>query len=274
MFFFIIIVITFYIHVCLYDYLCVCVCRWRGEGWRHPQTLLPIYAPQETPPSKDKLLFLLPAPAASRETAHPSVSNTLEHSLRKRAWLPKRMQPNVVVWFTCSGVKAPSLRAGLQHQNLPLTGHMTLVSLTWGSNWPMRSGLGASVTVSALSVCVVCFTWFECFCILACVCVDIDLDAVVTSTEKLSHPTASRPRVTDRRPRSQIVAPVSVCSQPVRGRPTVALFSICTTILCRSATLTLSLNHYWWIYFRKQTRKQFLWSSVFLHVKTFCVFSF
>ncbi|XP_013860799.1 SH3 domain-containing kinase-binding protein 1 [Austrofundulus limnaeus] len=35
---------------------------------------------------------------------------------------------------------------------------------------------------------------------------DIDLDAVVTSTEKLSHPTASRPRVTDRRPRSQILS--------------------------------------------------------------------
>ncbi|KAK2859701.1 hypothetical protein Q5P01_004321 [Channa striata] len=34
---------------------------------------------------------------------------------------------------------------------------------------------------------------------------DMDLDAVVTSTEKLSHPTASRPRVTDRRPRSQII---------------------------------------------------------------------
>ncbi|XP_037550364.1 SH3 domain-containing kinase-binding protein 1 [Nematolebias whitei] len=34
---------------------------------------------------------------------------------------------------------------------------------------------------------------------------DVDLDAVVTSTEKLNHPTASRPRVTDRRPRSQII---------------------------------------------------------------------
>ncbi|XP_069368200.1 SH3 domain-containing kinase-binding protein 1 isoform X2 [Paralichthys olivaceus] len=33
---------------------------------------------------------------------------------------------------------------------------------------------------------------------------DVDLDAVVPSTEKLSHPTATRPRVTDRRPRSQI----------------------------------------------------------------------
>ncbi|XP_029003458.1 SH3 domain-containing kinase-binding protein 1 isoform X2 [Betta splendens] len=39
--------------------------------------------------------------------------------------------------------------------------------------------------------------------------VEIDLDAVVTSTEKLSHPTASRPRVTDRRPRSQIITPSS-----------------------------------------------------------------
>lgn len=39
---------------------------------------------------------------------------------------------------------------------------------------------------------------------------DMDLDAVVASTEKLSHPTASRPRVTDRRPRSQIIAPSSL----------------------------------------------------------------
>ncbi|KAM9712530.1 SH3 domain-containing kinase-binding protein 1 isoform 2-T2 [Menidia menidia] len=41
---------------------------------------------------------------------------------------------------------------------------------------------------------------------------DVDLDAVVTSTEKLSHPTASRPRVTDRRPRSQIIPPSSLSS--------------------------------------------------------------
>ncbi|KAM7369673.1 hypothetical protein PAMP_010977 [Pampus punctatissimus] len=39
---------------------------------------------------------------------------------------------------------------------------------------------------------------------------DIDLDAVVLSTEKLSHPTVSRPRVTDRRPRSQIIMPSSL----------------------------------------------------------------
>ncbi|KAM8730828.1 SH3 domain-containing kinase-binding protein 1 isoform 1-T1 [Acanthopagrus schlegelii] len=39
---------------------------------------------------------------------------------------------------------------------------------------------------------------------------DVDLDAVVASTEKLSHPTASRPRVTDRRPRSQIITASSL----------------------------------------------------------------
>ncbi|XP_056869490.1 SH3 domain-containing kinase-binding protein 1 isoform X1 [Takifugu flavidus] len=41
---------------------------------------------------------------------------------------------------------------------------------------------------------------------------DVDLDAVVSSTERLSHPTASRPRVTDRRPRSQIITPSSLSS--------------------------------------------------------------
>lgn len=39
---------------------------------------------------------------------------------------------------------------------------------------------------------------------------DMDLDAVVSSTEKLSHPTVSRPRVIDRRPRSQIIPPSSL----------------------------------------------------------------
>ncbi|KAM9331630.1 LOW QUALITY PROTEIN: SH3 domain-containing kinase-binding protein 1 [Pholidichthys leucotaenia] len=41
---------------------------------------------------------------------------------------------------------------------------------------------------------------------------EMDLDAIVSSTEKLSHPTASRPRVTDRRPRSQIITPSSLSS--------------------------------------------------------------
>ncbi|XP_060717294.1 SH3 domain-containing kinase-binding protein 1 isoform X3 [Tachysurus vachellii] len=42
---------------------------------------------------------------------------------------------------------------------------------------------------------------------------DIDeFDSIVSSTEKLSHPTASRPRVTDRRPRSQIFTSSSLPS--------------------------------------------------------------
>lgn len=45
---------------------------------------------------------------------------------------------------------------------------------------------------------------------------DMDLDAVVSSTEKLSHPTASRPRVTDRRPRSQIINPSSLSTADVQ----------------------------------------------------------
>ncbi|XP_014837673.1 PREDICTED: SH3 domain-containing kinase-binding protein 1 isoform X4 [Poecilia mexicana] len=49
---------------------------------------------------------------------------------------------------------------------------------------------------------------------------DLDLDAVVSSTEKLSHPTASRPRVTDRRPRSQIIAASSLSSTELES-PTV-----------------------------------------------------
>ncbi|XP_056289629.1 SH3 domain-containing kinase-binding protein 1 isoform X2 [Pseudoliparis swirei] len=41
---------------------------------------------------------------------------------------------------------------------------------------------------------------------------DVDLDVVVASAEKLNHPTASRPRVTDRRPRSQIISASSLSS--------------------------------------------------------------
>ncbi|XP_077952304.1 SH3 domain-containing kinase-binding protein 1 isoform X2 [Gasterosteus aculeatus] len=40
----------------------------------------------------------------------------------------------------------------------------------------------------------------------------VDLDVVVATTEKLSHPTASRPRVTDRRPRSQVISTSSLSS--------------------------------------------------------------
>ncbi|XP_046879911.1 SH3 domain-containing kinase-binding protein 1 isoform X1 [Hypomesus transpacificus] len=45
--------------------------------------------------------------------------------------------------------------------------------------------------------------------------IDVDLDAVVSSTEKLNHPTAMRPRITDRRPRSQIFSTTSLSSLEV-----------------------------------------------------------
>ncbi|XP_077480949.1 SH3 domain-containing kinase-binding protein 1 [Stigmatopora argus] len=47
---------------------------------------------------------------------------------------------------------------------------------------------------------------------------DLDLDAVVPAAEKLSHPTASRPRVTDRRPRSQVIVSVPE-SPPQAAKP-------------------------------------------------------
>uniref|UniRef100_A0A8C7WYN4 Osteoclast-stimulating factor 1 n=1 Tax=Oryzias sinensis TaxID=183150 RepID=A0A8C7WYN4_9TELE len=48
---------------------------------------------------------------------------------------------------------------------------------------------------------------------------DTDLDAVVLTTEKLSHPTASRPRVTDRRPRSQVISASSMSSIDLDSPP-------------------------------------------------------
>ncbi|KAK2870176.1 hypothetical protein Q8A67_024568 [Cirrhinus molitorella] len=52
--------------------------------------------------------------------------------------------------------------------------------------------------------------------------VDIDVedfDSVVSSTEKLNHPTASRPRVMDRRPRSQIFTSSSLSSPDLLDSP-------------------------------------------------------
>ncbi|XP_066522823.1 SH3 domain-containing kinase-binding protein 1 isoform X2 [Hoplias malabaricus] len=46
-----------------------------------------------------------------------------------------------------------------------------------------------------------------------------DFDSVVTSSEKLNHPTASRPRVTDRRPRSQIFTSSSLSSPDLLESP-------------------------------------------------------
>ncbi|XP_010888348.1 SH3 domain-containing kinase-binding protein 1 isoform X1 [Esox lucius] len=49
----------------------------------------------------------------------------------------------------------------------------------------------------------------------------VDLDSVVLSTEKLNHPTATRPRVTDRRPRSLIITSSSLSSIDLLDSPVV-----------------------------------------------------
>ncbi|KAJ8278143.1 hypothetical protein GJAV_G00084330 [Gymnothorax javanicus] len=46
-----------------------------------------------------------------------------------------------------------------------------------------------------------------------------DFDSIVSSTEKLNHPTASRPRVTDRRPRSQVFTSSSLSSPDLLDYP-------------------------------------------------------
>ncbi|XP_028823610.1 SH3 domain-containing kinase-binding protein 1 isoform X2 [Denticeps clupeoides] len=46
-----------------------------------------------------------------------------------------------------------------------------------------------------------------------------DFDSIVSSTEKLNHPTASRPRVTDRRPRSQLFTSSSLSSPDLLDSP-------------------------------------------------------
>ncbi|XP_075996537.1 SH3 domain-containing kinase-binding protein 1-like, partial [Genypterus blacodes] len=59
----------------------------------------------------------------------------------------------------------------------------------------------------------------DCVLLSLCVGADLDLDLVVSSADKLSHPTASRPRVTDRRPRSQIITPASLSTAELLGPP-------------------------------------------------------
>ncbi|CAB1340979.1 unnamed protein product, partial [Coregonus sp. 'balchen'] len=49
----------------------------------------------------------------------------------------------------------------------------------------------------------------------------VDLDSVVLSTEKLNHPTAMRPRVLDRRPRSQIISTVPDSKGVLPPKPVV-----------------------------------------------------
>lgn len=85
---------------------------------------------------------LLPKSSASSSSQPPrrperpptlASVHTQTHSDTQTPWylyMPEHNEPNIYIWFTCSGVIAPNLRAGLRHQILPLTGHMTPVSWT------------------------------------------------------------------------------------------------------------------------------------------------
>lgn len=126
--------------VCLYDFVCVCV----GEEVKVgdiPKPSLPSMLPKKPlPPKTSSSSSSQPPrrperpPALASVHAQPHTHTHIYKRIIHRIYIPELIQPNVVVWFTCSGVKAPSLRAGLRHQILPLTGHMTLVSLTDRSN--------------------------------------------------------------------------------------------------------------------------------------------
>lgn len=107
----------------LFLYLCV------GEELKAgdiPKPSLPSLLPKKPLPPKTNSSSLPPR-RPERPPTLVSVHRET-HTLTKK--LPYVSESNIVIWFTCSGVKAPSLRAGLRHQILPLTGHMTLVSLT------------------------------------------------------------------------------------------------------------------------------------------------
>lgn len=203
-------------HLCVFLWFCVCVCV--GEEVKVgdiPKPSLPSILPKKPlPPKTSSSPSSLPPRRPEKPPTLASV-HTHTHTCsyeEKPPHISERIKPNVVVWFTCSGVKAPSLRAGLRHQILPLTGHMTLVSLTDRSfnQWD-HDMVAQRLSERSLSLSV--YTRGTCWSSPVFVFVvgaDVDLDVVVSSTEKLSHPTASRPRVTDRRPRSQIITPVSL----------------------------------------------------------------
>lgn len=174
-----------------------------------PKPSLPSILPKKPlPPKSSSSSSSSSSHPPRRPERPPSLASVHKHTLANKNTPPRSPgrvhEANVVVWFTCSAVRAQSLRAGPPHQTPPLTGHMTLVSLT-GEAGTWRLGDPRARRPCTFTRLLIFFLFFFC----RCVCSDVDLDAVVSSTERLSHPTASRPRVMDRRPRSQIIAPVS-----------------------------------------------------------------
>lgn len=183
-------------HVCnlsFYSPHCLFERRWRSEGWRHPQAFPSIYPSQETPPPKVKLFHFLPSPAASWETALTSVSTQTNTHKTPKGCVTRLM-------LLC-GLPAQLWESQVWGQGFHTRPCPWQVAGHWWV-WPPQTGTRRHGE-HAVSVNV--WPFWLCFWIPS----DVDLDAVVSSTERLSHPTASRPRVTDRRPRSQIITPVS-----------------------------------------------------------------
>lgn len=95
-----------------------------------PKPSLPSILPKKPLPPKTSSSSSFPPRRPERPPTLASVHTQTHTRSDPTERVARVSEPNVVVWFTCSGVKAPSLRAGLRHQILPLTGHMTLVSAT------------------------------------------------------------------------------------------------------------------------------------------------
>lgn len=198
------------------------VWRWRFEACRHPQAVPPICPSQETPSLKDKLLPFLPSPAASRQASLPGVSTPTP---TQTSFLFVEGKAHVFLlkceaWRCCMvylpRCDSPKSEAGSFTSDSALDrSHDGGEFLMWWNedvwlHWLAARSLHSSLSLSSETLPAKVWLFFFFFFKLRLSFADVDLDAVVLSTEKLNHPTASRPRVTDRRPRSQIIAPVSL----------------------------------------------------------------
>lgn len=97
-----------------------------------PKPSLPSHLPKKPLPPKTSSSSSSQPPRRPERPPPLALVNKYTHthtrSPKQHPPTPEHLWSNVVVWFTCSGVKVPNLRAELRHQTLPLTGHMTPVS--------------------------------------------------------------------------------------------------------------------------------------------------
>lgn len=128
-----------------------------------PKPSLPSILPKKPLPPKTSSSSSFPPRRPERPPTLASVHTQTHTRSDPTERVARVSEPNVVVWFTCSGVKAPSLRAGLRHQILPLTGHMTLVSATSEMETRCLRSLSLSLSLPArvrnlpMISCCLCF---------------------------------------------------------------------------------------------------------------------